>query len=70
LIERKLIQTKVLDGKPFEMANDIISYHMKVGERMAYKIREYLLSEGYFTTRPRMLAQLTPRAKSPPWSQT
>jgi hypothetical protein len=70
LIERKLIQSRVLDGKPFEMATQIIGYHMKVGERMAYKILAYLLSEGYFTTRPRMLAQLTPKNKPPSWTQT
>jgi len=70
LIERKLIQSKVLNGKPKEMATQIIQFHMKVGERMAYKILAYLLAEGYFTTRPQMLVPLKPRAKPPPWTQT
>jgi len=52
------------------MATQIISYHMKVGERMAYKILAYLLREGYLTTRPRTLIQLQPKPKPPPWTQT
>jgi len=70
LIERKLLVPKVLNGKPTEMATQIISYHMKVGERMAYKILAYLLREGYLTTRPRVLIQLSQKTKPPPWSQS
>lgn len=60
LIEKRLIDTIVLDGKSKTEALKAIRKIMEVRQRQAYKILDYLLVQRYFALEPDRLRRGSP----------